>query len=95
MGEVVYRKDRDAARVIDGPVNRVSIAAAKRYRESKHEEGRQSLREKIGVPTPPRTLRAKIMENVEPQEQPARFDVVKALREAREKRERRERVRHS
>jgi len=87
----VTRHDRDLELV----TARVYQRSEKRNRETEREKNRQSLRDRIGVEPPPRTLREKIMAHTSPPERETGFDVVKELRKYREKRERRQRVRHS
>ena len=93
--EIVYRHDRDGHRVADaGAVNRVSVVASKRNRESEREDGRARLRKLIGIEEPPTTLRERIMANVETPTQDQGFDVIAALRAYRKERERQQNVRH-
>ena len=73
--------------------SRIYAKAEARQRESKHEEGRQSLRDRIGVERPPQTLREKIMAKTRAPKPPT-FDVRAELKKAREERERKARIHH-
>lgn len=98
--KTVHRLDRDLRPIstsADGDDNwqaRIYRRAERRQHEAQHEAGLQSLRDRIGVPKPPQTLRERIMSRVETSKEPPRFDVVAELQKACEERERREKIRH-
>lgn len=91
------RHDRDMRPITsdsdDNWQARIYRRAEKRSREAQHEAGLQSLRDRIGLPTPPRTLRERIMAKIKAPKPPS-FDVRAELKKAREERERREKVYH-
>jgi hypothetical protein len=98
--KTVYRHDRDLHPILsstDGDDNwqsRIYRRAEARQREADREAGRESLRNKIGLPRPPQSLREKIMAKVRAPERKQGLDVVAELRKRREERERKARVRH-
>jgi hypothetical protein len=98
--EIVRRFDRDARPVSSSTTDadkswqaRIYAKAEARQREADREAGRESLRKRIGVEQPPRTLRQRIMAKIRPPK-PASFDVRAELQKAREERERKARIFH-
>jgi hypothetical protein len=101
MSELVRRHDRDlrpmSSSTSDSDDNwqaRIYRKAEARKREAEREAGREALRNKIGLPRPPKTLREKIMAKVVTPEEPSGVDVVAGIRRVRAERERKARVRH-
>lgn len=91
--KTVRRHDRDLRQVVDGLAERIYSRAEKRQRETKREQGRQTLRERIGVTErPARTFREKCL-GIEKEEPPS-FDFARELRKRFEERERNRKVRH-
>jgi hypothetical protein len=101
MSEVVYRRDRDLHPILSSTSDsddnwqaRIYARAEKRRYQAEREAGRERLRDRIGSPRPPKTLREKIMAKVKAPKREQGFDVVAEIRKAREKRERKERIFH-
>lgn len=87
--KLVHRRDRDADLVA-----RVYKRAEKRRRADQREQGRQRLRDRIGIiERPPQNFRERCRGVVEEEERQP--DFIDALRERRKERERAERVRHA
>lgn len=87
--ETLYRHDRDG-----DLITRIYRKAEKRNREDQHEQGRQRLRDRIGVvERRPKNFRERCLGVRAPE--PPGFDFVTELRKRAAERERSRKVRHA